>query len=1709
MAALDSNARRYYRQMRAGYDDILGRYAQPSQAGNPGLQRFLSEVDSAPRASSAAPNSTPRNAQPTNPATHLLDWLTQAQYAANQTALEGTALINRGRNTGDVGDIVHGYAHELNPVEFFKNLGEGNRKRLASSPLSGDETFNEEFQKAGGADLTGTPGFGATGRSDTDNAVQKVGKIAGNFAVDVAADPLTYVTGGAIGAGIKALGTAGRTGAAKAGIRSAETVASGVEKTGEAITKADDFINSLPGRAIDKVKAKRAARNEVINLDEIVTPAPAPVAQIASEPSELATQVNKNAATEDFIKQLVATSGDRAFKPLSIVERKPKRTMGLRGEGDQGLQYNARRAAQVEMKQALSDEAAAAVKGSSSSFPTPFKVAPVAKSNPKVIAQDAVKQAEVEAKTIQVEQAKLESKGPDDAITADEIKEWLSKHADVEIPRISGSPRSVRGVLDIAQGRVAGNKKQANADLVNAAKAGVRADRAAAVDAARGGLGDAPNDAMGALSPGLAALPAPPAARRGSKPSQARADASPAAAQPSIILRSPQEIGKIKKRWRANLEEEDFEYLWSKDYLDDPNMTPAQKSAEFVMRVAALRKMQPTDVPRYEVFYHRQYSVTRGRTKPEADSVSQLPQAKSPKSEAFNGALSRVTTADEILKQADNSVEASAERQAARIVTGAEMDAVDPNLRAMLQKVTSGRILRKDATGQQFKKPRKGYERTTPVEGTNRNAEVLGEGRGVNRFVWNSKTSANMFREILAAANKQIREDGATFVTRQGKPDGFARGRFLMEYAIPRIKAYEDFLRAHNIQPTAGLSQKNGLPLSLGDALETMAATREGRDFLTRRVFGGMFGINKKGATEKVAGTVYVDSLLRVLGSVVSKIDADAIKLADSNVDILEAIAKSVYATAKSGTWTEQTLKDALTEYGKLPITTARPTVKGRPEATTGGFPVDVNAEGAPIWGKNSQGVLNEFMHVLFSDPDFRLINALAQRVQLRAAAFGQQFGDTVRELTQETLDETLDFLKSNPSLKDSADLLNDTDALVKRGAQTKIIPPTREEVWAAQMRVKDDIKEVVSPSDQASIKAMAGVGRAESAKQANKSSIQVLDEQARIYDNEPMSAQKISVRDETIQDRTTVTRRAGIWVTNHFGAPMSVDNATGRPRLNPIYEPFAQRGSLNQNYSQALKSHLNKINRMGTRAELKFAYDYLRKGGTASVPPNIKAIADEFDKISSQFFDRAVNVAGESDGILPTFLGRGFDIRHVEDMLRSSRISMPEGAQFDWDAIASKLTPRDKAIEMQRQWRDELTIDDPIDYMGRLSAALSSINAEMSMAQGAYNKMLELGLASTKPREGYVQLTETATNNLTRYFPQEGTYYVDKDIIPELQKLNRLLTETTSFAPGTILNTLTKHYDPLLGMWKSGVTIWRLGHHVRNLVGDISLSFLADGVKNPRYYYSAMEMLGARAKYDSVDMLRILQDVPTDKVLGHAGRSFKVDLGNKAQEVTLDDIYDAMYTRGLIKDFSVQEDLIEATNTPQYIERFQNFFKEHGLRGRGREFVGTVSQARDDLVRIAHALHLLENPGLLKKNVRNFKNIDELYDEVAHRVNKSHPDGTGLTTTERKYARRLMPFYSWMRKSIPLVIEAALEHPGRITMFPKASYALAQQMGVEPDSLSDPFPNDQLFPHWLTDQVTGPIFQNSQGQYYGANPGEVSSDTLNTFLTGTTRECP
>jgi hypothetical protein len=104
------------------------------------------------------------------------------------------------------------------------------------------------------------------------------------------------------------------------------------------------------------------------------------------------------------------------------------------------------------------------------------------------------------------------------------------------------------------------------------------------------------------------------------------------------------------------------------------------------------------------------------------------------------------------------------------------------------------------------------------------------------------------------------------------------------------------------------------------------------------------------------------------------------------------------------------------------------------------------------------------------------------------------------------------------------------------------------------------------------------------------------------------------------------------------------------------------------------------------------------------------------------------------------------------------------------------------------------------------------------------------------------------------------------------------------------------------------------------------------------------------------------------------------------------------------------------------------------------------------------------------------------------------------LSKFEQKYMRRLVPFYGWIRGAIPALAEATFTHPGRVAVINKASYNLAIAMGVNPDSLYDPFPEDQLFPSFLTDKVQGPQFQ-LDGKYYSVSPGFTSWDLANTFL--------
>jgi hypothetical protein len=166
--------------------------------------------------------------------------------------------------------------------------------------------------------------------------------------------------------------------------------------------------------------------------------------------------------------------------------------------------------------------------------------------------------------------------------------------------------------------------------------------------------------------------------------------------------------------------------------------------------------------------------------------------------------------------------------------------------------------------------------------------------------------------------------------------------------------------------------------------------------------------------------------------------------------------------------------------------------------------------------------------------------------------------------------------------------------------------------------------------------------------------------------------------------------------------------------------------------------------------------------------------------------------------------------------------------------------------------------------------------------------------------------------------------------------------------------------------------------------------------------------------------------------------------------------------------------------------------------------------------------LRKIDADNLGNKMARKREVLRQNYDAAAREVRKWHPDGRDLSYFEQKYFRSVpIPFYSWQRKIIPLLIEASAVRGGKVTAFPKGMFALQQAMGIESPGIADPFPTDKLYPQWMRDLGIGPIGEaesdNPAAAWFGKlgrnqlvngqemgytviNPGNPFNDTVAQF---------
>lgn len=205
---------------------------------------------------------------------------------------------------------------------------------------------------------------------------------------------------------------------------------------------------------------------------------------------------------------------------------------------------------------------------------------------------------------------------------------------------------------------------------------------------------------------------------------------------------------------------------------------------------------------------------------------------------------------------------------------------------------------------------------------------------------------------------------------------------------------------------------------------------------------------------------------------------------------------------------------------------------------------------------------------------------------------------------------------------------------------------------------------------------------------------------------------------------------------------------------------------------------------------------------------------------------------------------------------------------------------------------------------------------------------------------------------------------------------------------------------------FKTGNTLYWPGFHIRNFISDAYMGAL-DGV-NPKEYAQVIKGWSNKASGATLDVGG--ETMSFSKLLDSYDRN-AASGGFASTEV-----HNA--TKRELTGEGVAAHLKHPTSWPGAVRR--------------------GSEHREDFGRFTHFYHAMkeEYPAALKKfNGDKAKAYDAAINASVFRVNKYKFDYGALTKTEQQVMRRGMPFYTYMRKAIPTLVESMALSPRNLVM--------------------------------------------------------------------------
>jgi hypothetical protein len=438
-----------------------------------------------------------------------------------------------------------------------------------------------------------------------------------------------------------------------------------------------------------------------------------------------------------------------------------------------------------------------------------------------------------------------------------------------------------------------------------------------------------------------------------------------------------------------------------------------------------------------------------------------------------------------------------------------------------------------------------------------------------------------------------------------------------------------------------------------------------------------------------------------------------------------------------------------------------------------------------------------------------------------------------------------------------------------------------------------------------------------------------------------------------------------------------------------------------------------------------------------AASSPSVASLAGQITDLMS---DLAAKTAGDS-----VLIRSAVDFKKLNSWMKRYQV----GFQFTKDASAvhpltGEVLDFSKGTDWLDSWKLADFSKDPATQMFKTMEAVEQATREKAVFD-------DLGERFGSTFYGKEYRTRIQGH------PYLDGYYFTEDIAKQIPRMVR----DWSIGSGTN-NQALRMYDKVLSMWKTLATIYRPAHHIRNLVGDVYLAMF-DGVNSIKPYNLALRVL--RTQKDAYttmkDVDRLVEIGALSDRLG-TPMPGQVLFHNKAGvPFTAEQIHAVAQQKGLFESVATLEDIIDlGSGTPGW-----SFSKPLG--GKAQAVARGASELENNFTRLAHFIDVV----MKSKS----KDLPKIFEEAGARSRKFHPSGLDLTEFEKKYMRRIIPFYSWMRKSTPLLLEGMVMKPGVALLPSKIGEAIQMANGID-TTRDNPFPVDQLFPQWIRDEGIGPV---------------------------------